>query len=47
MIHLAIVIGPFALMASLTLILITTIFGYVFGSIAALVWNSVHQTASS
>jgi hypothetical protein len=43
MIHLAITIGPFDLTASLTLILITTIFGYVLGYIAALVWNRVHQ----
>ena len=43
MIHLAITIGPFDLTASLTLILVTTIFGYVVGYIAALVWNRVHR----
>ena len=43
MIHLAISIGPFNIAASLTLILITTIFGYVFGWIAAVLWNRVHR----
>ena len=43
MIHLAITIGPFNIEASLTLIVITTIFGYVIGWIAALIWNRVHQ----
>ena len=43
MIHLAITIGPFDLLASLTLIVITTIFGYVMGWIGALIWNRVHE----
>ena len=43
MIHLAIIIGPFNLAASLTLIVITTIFGYIIGWIATLIWNRVHQ----
>jgi len=43
MIHLAITIGPFDPAASVTLILITTIFGYIAGCIAAAIWNRVHR----
>jgi len=39
MIHLAIKIGPFDLTASITLIVVTAIFGYVVGYIGSLVWN--------
>jgi len=46
MIHLAVTIGPFDLTASLTLILVTTAVGYILGYIGALIWNSVHQSAS-
>jgi hypothetical protein len=39
MIHLQITIGPFDLIAAITLIVITSIVGYLFGCIGALVWN--------
>lgn len=43
MIHLTVTIGPFDLTASITLIVITAIFGYVVGYIASLVWNGMHR----
>jgi len=43
MIHLAVTIGPFDLRASLTLIVVTAIFGYVTGYIASLAWNRLHR----
>jgi hypothetical protein len=43
MIHLNIVIGPFNLAASATLMLATAAFGYVLGYIGAWVWNRVHS----
>ena len=43
MIHLSFVIGPFDLTATITLIIITTILGYIFGYIGALVWNRFHR----
>ena len=45
MIHLSIVIGPFDPAASATLILVTTVFGYVIGYLGAWVWNRVHSRA--
>jgi hypothetical protein len=42
MIHLAITIGPFDLAASITLIVVTAIFGYVVGYIGSLVWNRMY-----
>jgi hypothetical protein len=42
MIHLNIAIGPFNLAASVTLIVMTTIFGYVIGYAGAWLWNRVH-----
>ena len=42
MIHLAVTIGPFDLTASITLILVTALFGYVIGYIASLAWNRMH-----
>jgi hypothetical protein len=39
MIHLAITIGPFEPVASITLVLTTAILGYVGGHIGSLVWN--------
>lgn len=44
MIHLAIVIGPFDLTASVTLVVMTAIIGYVLGYIGAWVWNRVHSS---
>jgi hypothetical protein len=43
MIHLNIVIGPFNLAASATLILATAAFGYALGYIGAWLWNRVHS----
>ncbi len=43
MIHLAVTIGPFNLVASITLIVVTTIFGYLIGYVASLVWNWMHR----
>ena len=43
MIHLAVTIGPFNLGASITLIVVTAIFGYLIGYIASLVWNRIHR----
>lgn len=42
MIHLNITIGPFDLAASITLIAITTLFGYLIGVVSAMVWNKIH-----
>jgi len=39
MIHLAITIGPFDPIASITLVLATTILGYIGGYIGSFVWN--------
>ncbi len=44
MIHLAVRIGPFDLTASITLIVVTAIFGYVIGYIGTLVWNRMHRS---
>ncbi|MBM3578931.1 MAG: hypothetical protein FJX40_15090 [Alphaproteobacteria bacterium] len=41
MIHLNITIGPFRLAASTTLIVMTTVFGYVIGYAGAWLWNRV------
>jgi hypothetical protein len=43
MIHLTIVIGPFNLAASATLVVLTAVFGYVIGYAGAWVWNLVHS----
>jgi len=43
MIHLAIMIGPFDLTASITLIVVTAVFGYVLGFIGSWVWNRMHS----
>ncbi len=43
MIHLAVTIGPFDLTASITLIVVTAILGYVIGYVASLVWNRMHR----
>ena len=43
MIHLQIIIGPFDATATATLIVITSVFGYVIGYTGALVWNRVHR----
>lgn len=43
MIHLAIVIGPFDLTASATLVVLTAVVGYIMGYISAWVWNYFHR----
>jgi hypothetical protein len=43
MIHLTIVIGPFVATAALTLIVVTSLVGYILGYLGALVWNKVHK----
>lgn len=43
MIHLTLIVGPFDLKAALTLILFTSGVGYIFGYIAARVWNFMHR----
>ncbi len=43
MIHLDLTVGPFDMMASLTLIVMTAVIGYVAGYISALVWNYFHR----
>ncbi len=46
MIHLAIVIGPFDLTASVTLVVLTAVMGYVLGYVGAWDWNRVHSSQS-
>lgn len=43
MIHLPIIIGPFEITAALTLVVVTSVLGYLFGFTGALVWNRVHR----
>ena len=45
MIHISILVGPFDVVASLTLIVVTALFGYVLGYVGAWVWNRVHASA--
>jgi hypothetical protein len=35
--------GPFDLTASITLVAVMTIFGYLIGYISSLVWNRMHR----
>jgi hypothetical protein len=42
MIHLEIVIGPFELIASIALIIFTSLMGYVIGFMGAWAWNRVY-----
>ncbi len=43
MIHLQFVVGPFDLTASLTLVILTFLIGYVFGLAFAYIWNLLHR----
>jgi len=43
MIHLPITVGPFDLIASVTLIAVTFVVGYIFGYVFAIIWNRLHQ----
>ncbi|MBI4118504.1 MAG: hypothetical protein HY455_03150 [Parcubacteria group bacterium] len=42
MIHMEIIVGPFDATAAVTLVVATSIMGYVIGYIGALVWNRIH-----
>lgn len=37
------IIAPFNPLAALTLVIVTSLGGYLFGSIGAFVWNKIHQ----
>lgn len=43
MIHLAITIGPFDATATITLIIFTSVMGYILGNVGARVWNRIHR----
>lgn len=43
MIHLPITIGPFEAKAALTLIVVTSVMGYIFGYVGAWIWDRVHR----
>ena len=42
MIHVPLVIGPFDITAAVTLIILTSVMGYLVGLIASKIWNRVH-----
>ncbi len=43
MVNMSYVVGPFDLTAAATLIILTTIVGYVAGNVFARIWNRVHH----
>lgn len=43
MIHLPYVVGPFELLAAITLIILTSLVGYVLGAAFAWAWNRIHR----
>lgn len=43
MIHMNVTIGPFDWTASLTLIVVSALVGYVVGYLATLIWNRIHR----
>jgi len=43
MIHIQVVIGPFDIMATLVLLLMTFILGYITGFVFAKIWNYLHN----
>ena len=45
MVHLSFTVGPFDMSATVTLVIMTTVVGYVLGYCFALVWNRVHRGA--
>lgn len=45
MISIPYIVGPFNITASVTLVVLTAVFGYVIGCAAALVWKKVHSVA--
>jgi hypothetical protein len=44
MIHLTITVGPFDATAAATLVVFTSVMGYIVGYIASWVWNRVHRS---
>ena len=42
MIHMPITVGPFDIILATTLVVVTSLIGYVLGSIAGEVWNRIH-----
>lgn len=45
MIHIPIVIGPFEWTATISLVIFTSIMGYVMGYAVSMIWNKVHREA--
>lgn len=43
MIHLPYVVGPFELLAAVTLIILTSLVGYALGAAFAWAWNRIHR----
>ena len=43
MIHIPLIIGPFDIVACISLIIMTSVIGYICGYIGAKVWNRFHQ----
>lgn len=43
MIHLQLTVGPFDMNAAATLVVVTALFGYVFGYAGGWIWNRVHR----
>lgn len=43
MIHLPLVVGPFDMTASVVLVLMTAVMGYLVGNVGARVWNRLHR----
>ncbi len=43
MVNTSYVVGPFDLTAAATLVILTTVIGYVVGDIFARIWNRVHR----
>ncbi len=43
MVHVQLVIGPFETKAAVLLIIVTSVIGYVFGTVGAFIWNRIHR----
>ncbi len=44
MIHPVYTVGPFDIVMSVSLVIVTSVMGYAFGYVFALIWNRVHST---
>jgi hypothetical protein len=44
MAHVSIVVGPFDLIASLTVIVLAAVIGFVVGAAFAKIWNKIHRS---